>query len=267
MPHFLRSKTCCHMLRHGFAESALVYSFAKVEADLEHTAPQEGIDLDSCGCTTVSVLWSSESQDVWVATAGDCRAVLLAPGLGKVAETQDHRPHIVTERERVERSGGEVREDKCDNGVIERRVYCKREFQPSFAFTRSWGDLAGRRCGIVAEVEVARWRAPPQSLILAASDGVWEFLSTETVVDKVLGSLQAGRSHQETVNEILALARDAWRQQEDTYCDDITIALVSLSGKKSIENVAAGSRASAGRNLDKAAAGSCASACRRCCVS
>merc|ERR1712038_478026 len=83
---------------------------------------------------------------------------------------------------------------------------------------------------------VANWPVPetvqgsqPPVLIMA-SDGLWEFLSTEEVASMVQGFLSEGLTLQATAEQLMRCSRKKWRENEGGYCDDITVLLVSLNG-------------------------------------
>jgi serine/threonine protein phosphatase PrpC len=58
---------------------------------------------------------------------------------------------------------------------------------PGTAFTRSVGDLTAEGIGVVADPEVRVVRISPSHLFFVlASDGVFEFLSSQAVVDMVV---------------------------------------------------------------------------------
>jgi serine/threonine protein phosphatase PrpC len=57
---------------------------------------------------------------------------------------------------------------------------------PGTAFTRSVGDSTAEKIGVISVPEVSMVRLTPNHLFfVVASDGVFEFLSSQTVVDMV----------------------------------------------------------------------------------
>jgi len=112
----------------------------------------------------------------------------------------------------------------------------KGEEWPGLSMTRALGDLCVKDCGVIAEPEVHRWAWPdhPGAVVLAASDGVWEFLSTQQVSKIVLGALERGLSHRSAADELLKEARRCWEVWDDVYCDDITAVLASVPGAKEL---------------------------------
>jgi hypothetical protein len=63
---------------------------------------------------------------------------------------------------------------------------------PDIAFIRSLGDLTAEAIGVFAESEVKSVEITPSHLFfVVASDGVFEFLSSQEVVDRVPASFSA----------------------------------------------------------------------------
>lgn len=234
MPFFLKGKSCSQMLEHWEVEAALTHAFGKVEMDLERQARVHNLKLQATGCTALCAVWNSRCSKLWVATAGDSRAILLVPGVGVVAQTTDHKPCVQSERERVEAAGGEIVCTTFTDGFVECRINVKGTEFPGISMTRSLGDLSVKECGVIAEPEVVEWSLEGRgnALILAASDGVWEFLPTEEVASIVLSELEKGVTYQRALETLLEAARRKWHQHEDSYCDDITIAMASVAGLK-----------------------------------
>jgi len=228
MPFFLGGRSCSRMLRHGRVEAALQHAFDKVQIDLKQSARREQVDLQATGCTAACIVWHPSLPSIWAAWAGDSRAVLFSPERGIIHQTEDHKPCVESEVERIHKQGGEVVCTEFDDGFVEYRVNLKGEDYPGISMTRSLGDLVVKDAGVIAAPQVATWPKIPGSMVLAASDGVWEFMSTEVVVDMVLQSLAAGHSRDEAIQEVLKKARAAWEDHEGVYCDDISMLIAAV---------------------------------------
>jgi serine/threonine protein phosphatase PrpC len=68
------------------------------------------------------------------------------------------------------------------------RVYVKNDDYPGLAMSRSIGDLVAHSVGVSSEPELYIRAFNPQedSLLLLASDGLWEFITTEEALRIVL---------------------------------------------------------------------------------
>jgi len=217
------------MFKASGAPAALVDVFDKVQKDLEATAPSEAVDLQTSGCTAVCVMWHAEYEHVWVATAGDSRAILFSLDRGLIRETDDHKGCLEAERRRIEACGGEVVITTRKDGRTESRVRKRGTLYPNIAMSRSLGDMCMKEIGLISEPEVVGWECADDGLVVAASDGVWEFMSSEEVASMVIDVLKHGGSHKDACNEVLQVARKRWSKKVGVYCDDITIALVPVS--------------------------------------
>lgn len=133
--------------------------------------------------------------------------------------TQDHKCDIDEEKERIEASGGEVRALKDDH---EQRCFVKGENYPALAIARTLGDVRARKCGVTEkpDVEVHQVEEDWRFMILA-SDGVWQFLTSNEAVDIV-----SDFPPDEVQTSAEALAAEAWNKWVDCgeqVVDDITV--------------------------------------------
>ncbi len=87
--------------------------------------------------------------------------------------------------------------------------------------SRALGDLPGRHIGVTANPSCASLRLPdtgPAVLVLA-SDGVWELLSNEQVLDVAANAGSAA----EAASRLVHQSRRAWvKEYGGSYVDDIT---------------------------------------------
>ncbi len=207
------------------------------------------IDSALSGSTCISVIYTPEK--LIIANVGDSRAVL-----GKLIEknidkekleyyfhkenkkkinkwiakdlSRDHKPTIHEEAERIIKNGGRIRPMKDEDGefVGPLRVYMKNKDLPGLAMTRSFGDIFGASAGIIAEPEVSEYYFKEEDkFLILASDGLFEFMSSQEVVDIVKNYYHK--------NDIVGcceyLYKEStrlWLEEEDDVIDDITIILV-----------------------------------------
>ncbi|KAJ6355890.1 hypothetical protein OIU78_004088 [Salix suchowensis] len=77
--------------------------------------------------------------------------------------------------------------DEESQGGDPPRLWVQNGMYPGTAFTRSVGDSTAEKIGVISVPEVSMVRLTPNHLFfVVASDGVFEFLSSQTVVDMVL---------------------------------------------------------------------------------
>ncbi|XP_060175021.1 probable protein phosphatase 2C 25 [Lycium barbarum] len=120
----------------------------------------------SC-CVTALI----RNSNLAVSNAGDCRAVVSRGGIAE-ALTTDHKPSRKDEKDRIETSGGYV---DCSNGVW--------RIQGSLAVSRGVGDRYLKQW-IIAEPETKVLELNPElEFLVLASDGLWDKVSNQEVVD------------------------------------------------------------------------------------
>ncbi|KAL6201546.1 hypothetical protein ACLB2K_025259 [Fragaria x ananassa] len=153
------------------------------------------------GTTAITVLVVGNM--LYVANVGDSRAVIaVKDGNRIVAEDMscDQTPFRKDEYERVKLSGARVLSvdqveglkdpniqswgDEESEGGDPPRLWVPNGMYPGTAFTRSVGDSTAEKIGVVATPEVSVVQLTPNHLFfVVASDGVFEFLSSQAVVN------------------------------------------------------------------------------------
>lgn len=134
---------------------------------------------------------------LYAAHAGDSRAVLCRDGRA-MRLTEDHKPHLMRERSRIEHAGGRVDFQRCWRVVVE-----PRDGRPGsgLAVSRSLGDLDFKEPARFVESEPDVLRLPLRrgdGFVVLGSDGLWDVMSDEdavSVADQVLKVGGAGESH------------------------------------------------------------------------
>lgn len=230
------SHGCATMLRHGQVSAALHHAYDKVQADLAHESICMDVDLQIAGCTAICILHHEQYDSLWVANCGDSRVLLITPGRGAVASTIDHKFYLAGEVERIEALGCEVIRTVHEDGFVEERANIKGQGYPGLCMSRSLGDLCLKSRGVIHDPDVCQWDlsicGKERCFVLAASDGVWENITSEDAASLVLAELERGATCQAAAQALLRKARDRW--QEETggdYCDDITVVLAPVVRK------------------------------------
>ena len=81
-------------------------------------------------------------------------------------------------------------------------------------------------CGDALRITLRYDLAEDDFAIVIASDGVWEFLSSQAVADIVAG-VKSGRA-QHMVDQIVYHSSYTWKVAEGDYRDDITVIVIRL---------------------------------------
>jgi len=219
------------------------------------------IDDSLSGTTGISIIVKGEK--LYVGNVGDSRAIIATDVDGKLkysALSSDQTPFRKDERERLKLKGARIFTiDQIDghepihenwgNGDGETgdeideasgdppRVWDKTLEKPGCAFTRSLGDSVAEAIGVFAEPEVLSWELQPNDkFAIIASDGVFEFLPNQTVVDMV------GRFSDpiEAAKHVCAESYRLWLQN-DERTDDITVIIINFEMMRQRQGVSVAS--------------------------
>lgn len=112
------------------------------------------------------------------------------------------------------------------------RIWIRQKDIPGLAMTRSFGDYVASTVGVISEPEVACFQISKGNFkadlddrfMVVASDGLWEFISNEEVMELVIPAFVRNNAEQ-AVNLLQKKAVEAW-QREDENIDDITIVVI-----------------------------------------
>lgn len=136
------------------------------------------------GCT--AIVCCVRQDKLVVANAGDCRAVLCRGGLS-VELSEDHKPGLPSESDRIKRAGGWVSMERFGPVTV-----CR--VNGDLSLSRAIGDLEYKQNTalppgdqlIVATPDVRSFkRDPSDEFLLIACDGVWDVVDSQEAVDFV----------------------------------------------------------------------------------
>jgi protein phosphatase 2C family protein 2/3 len=179
--------------------------------------------------TTACVALLRENKLV-LANAGDSRAVLARKKGDTTWEaidlTKDQNPDLPEEQARIEDAGGYV--SPPPEPGLSARVWLDMDCsQIGLAMARSIGDHAVKEIGVIAEPVVSFHDvAPEDDFVIFATDGVWEFVSSQEAVQVVADNLDRGAT--KACQALIEAAAAKWHHEEGDYRDDITALVVRL---------------------------------------
>ena len=82
-----------------------------------------------------------------------------------------------------------------------------------------------KNVGVIAEPEVKIFDVTEKDqFMIMASDGVWEFISSQEAVEIVASCIDEGIP--EACQELIEVAASRWQEEEGDYRDDVSSALV-----------------------------------------
>lgn len=149
--------------------------------DRMRTLPELASGEDKSGSTAVCALISP--RKVFVANCGDSRAVLCRAGQ-LVFATQDHKPVLPREKERIQRAGGSVMIQRVNGSLAVSRALGDYEYK----------NVEGRGpCEQLVspepEVFVHERNDEKDEFLVLACDGVWDVMSNVDLCDYVRSRL------------------------------------------------------------------------------
>jgi serine/threonine protein phosphatase PrpC len=164
---------------------------------------------------------------------GDSRTTIgyRDPATGKIVAaniTIDHKPDLPAEKARIESKGGRVFAVEYDDGVDgPPRVWLGHMDVPGLAMSRSLCDAVAHSAGVSSEPEFFEYdfnKNGREDLILVmASDGLWEFVSDQEVIDIAASTTEPRYAVDKLINE----ANDRWMKEEQVV-DDTTVCVAFL---------------------------------------
>ena len=188
------------------------------------------IDTKYSGSTCVTIILTKNK--IISANAGDSRAVL-----GRYDSTQnkwisldlsrDHKPNDKDESERILKKGGRIEAYKDENGgdLGPPRVWLQQEDIPGLAMSRSFGDEVAASVGTISEPEIKEFELTvDDKFIVIASDGIWEFISSEECI-KIVGEYYRKKDLKGCLKYLLNESSKRWIREEEVI-DDITAVIV-----------------------------------------
>jgi len=216
------------------------------------------LDDSLSGTTSISGYIHGRRNRITVCNVGDSRAILGytakpneasngSSGLKAVPLSRDQTPYRRDERVRIRATGARILSldqieglepiededdmaddlelgEELDEGGDPPRVWSPHGEYPGTAFTRSLGDAIAEELGVFAEPEMlTRELTKDDKILVLASDGVFEFLTNQSVIDicaKFKDPLEACRA-------VVAESYELWLQYE-LRTDDITMICMFL---------------------------------------
>ena len=138
----------------------------------------------------------------------------------------DHKPDRPEEQARIEAAGGRVFAVEYDDGVDgPPRVWLGTIDIPGLAMARSLGDTVAHTAGVISEPELTYVDlASDDCVLIMASDGLWEFIENQEVLDLIADTPEPKAA----VDLLVQEAADRWMREEQVI-DDTTVIVAHLS--------------------------------------
>ncbi|XP_072071704.1 probable protein phosphatase 2C 33 isoform X1 [Arachis hypogaea] len=168
-------------------------------------------DID-CFCSgTTAVTLVKQGKDLVIGNVGDSRAILGTrdhdDNLIAVQLTIDLKPNLPREEERIRLRKGRVFPLQNEPDVA--RVWLPNSDFPGLAMARAFGDFCLKDFGLISVPDVSYHRLTENDeFVVLATDGIWDVLSNEEVVDIV-----ASAPRPSAARSLVESAVKAWRMK------------------------------------------------------
>eukprot|EP00826_Nyctotherus_ovalis_P049240 TRINITY_DN5926_c0_g1_i1.p1 TRINITY_DN5926_c0_g1~~TRINITY_DN5926_c0_g1_i1.p1 ORF type:complete len:412 (+),score=93.62 TRINITY_DN5926_c0_g1_i1:648-1883(+) len=212
----------------SFRESLVKAAYAKTNSELV-TA---GVDLSHSGTTSVTA-FTCESL-LLCANVGDSRAVIGSLEYQSTEHrwranqiTVDHKPDLEEEYKRIISFNGRVEPYKDATGkpLGPHRVWMKTKNSPGLAMSRSLGDIAASKVGVIAVPDIFELTIQNKhKILIIASDGIWGVLSNEQAIEIAGGYYEIGEANL-ACEALVRAATVEWKRQSEVI-DDITVIVI-----------------------------------------
>jgi len=205
--------------------------------------------LNESGSTAVAALF--QGKNLHISNCGDTRAILgqQAEGAHRLVPVElssDHKAFRADERMRILRDhpntevltfgmkDGRVpisdefgSPEDPDVSADPPRIWVKGETYPGCSYTRSLGDAAAKKSGVLARPEVSFHKlTPTDKYMVLCTDGLTEFLTNEDI----MGFCKKNDKPVDTCEELVQTAFN-WFIDDDGWTDDITVCVCYFDWK------------------------------------
>lgn len=227
----------------------------KAYVDCNKAMRDQTFDIQTSGTTCTSAYIQGDKKRILIANVGDSRAVLGRKGSARPL-SYDQTPYRGSERKRIRDKGARVLSlDQIDHiaptivgtdelipGTKEHhdyadliegeeeesgwRIWHQTKPSPGTAFTRSLGDIIAEDLGVIANPENVMLNLEEgDDVVVLATDGVFEFLTNQSVIDictqfKEEGPLKASK-------EVISRSKEYWKNYE-SIIDDMTCIVIFI---------------------------------------
>ena len=210
-----------------------------IEIDNQLLNKQNDIDINLSGSTCNIIIQIGDH--IICANTGDSRSILVYDDKNKIniidkdnfvnyktfPLSHDCKPSLSQEKERILKKGGEISRLKnlYQKEIGPLRVFIKGSLVPGLNMSRSFGDKLGKNIGIIVEPLINEYNLNKDvKYIIIASDGIWEFMSNEQVMN--IGNKFYAMNDPDNFCHILVKKSTELWEKNARNIDDITIIVI-----------------------------------------
>ena len=224
------------IVKNNFSELSTNIKESILNSQNELLKYSKDFDIQNSGSTICTLIL--KSNILTCINVGDSRAILISKnknGTWNYSQlTKDHKPTEKEEKSRIENKGGLIHKiinyDDENKEIGPYRVWFKDDSKgPGLSMSRSFGDFLSKEIGVCCEPDIFRYELKEDDkFIVVASDGVWEFMSNELVMNTIINCSNAEDASQSIVKE----AVKKWKEYSKKNVDDISCVVVEVCIKK-----------------------------------
>ncbi|GAB4824990.1 hypothetical protein Ancab_007863 [Ancistrocladus abbreviatus] len=212
-------------------KEAFLKSYKAMDKELKS---HPNLDCFCSGSTAVTIV--KQGSNLFLGNIGDSRAVMGSKDtndcLVAIQLTVDLKPDLPREAERIKRCKGRVFALQDEPEVP--RVWLPFDDAPGLAMARAFGDFCLKEYGVISVPEFThKMLTERDQFIVLASDGVWDVLSNEEVVEIV----SSAPSRSSAARILVESAASEWKLKYPTSkMDDCAVVCLFLDGKMDSES-------------------------------
>ncbi|KAI3812219.1 hypothetical protein L1987_16926 [Smallanthus sonchifolius] len=212
-------------------KDAFLKSYKSMDKELRF---HPSLDCFCSGSTAVTIV--KQGSNLFMGSIGDSRAIMASSdsnnSLVAVQLTVDLKPDLPREAERIKRCKGRVFALQDEPEVS--RVWLPFDDAPGLAMARAFGDFCLKEYGVISVPEFShRVLTDRDKFIVLASDGIWDVLSNEEVIEIV----SSASTRSSAARNLVDSAAREWKTKYPTSkMDDCAVVCLFLDGRMDSES-------------------------------
>jgi len=205
--------------KHGDIPGACTDGFVEMDSQLNS---DQRLSDDISGSTGIMLILDGDNH-FYAASVGDSKCIISCQGLAQEL-SYDHLPTNPDEYLRIKKAGGFVNHDRVNGSLAMSRAF------GDFIFKQN-EELSSIQQAVTCKPEVHHRDLNNQhdEFMVLASDGVWEVLTPQQVVDFIRTRVARKQSLQSIAMDLLdTCITDDVMNEEGIGCDNITCTIVAI---------------------------------------
>ncbi|KAI7903106.1 phosphatase 2C-like domain-containing protein [Cokeromyces recurvatus] len=205
--------------------NALIDAYMKLDDEL---MKDQNFSYDPSGCTAVTALVTPDQKFIFVANAGDSRAIISTAGKSKPL-SYDHKPIDPTESQRIVKAGGFVEFGRVNGNLALSRAIGDFEFKQN-------SNLSPKEQAVTCFPDVIEHAITEEDeFFVLACDGIWDCMTNQQVVNYIRQQLSQNIRLEEICEQMMdhCLAPDS--DGGAVGCDNMSVIIVAILNGKTEE--------------------------------